>query len=179
MLQRNKNLKYFLKDELQQNILNFHNNMTYENFHNIVQLVNKEMVRGAINNDNINYLGWDILDVALVYKGFKPVCYVSDPSVISFNRLILKLKEISVDNKSFLYIDNAQTGKINKYIKGKDKSARSIGILLGYPEEDIQCYLEHSKTFNNKFPNDKNQRFENLFKFFLYRNLYRNCIIFS
>ena len=123
-------------------------------FLNIVNLVTKDMVRGAINPDNAyNEISFDIVDLALVYKGLKPMTAICDPRL----RDIKDILDLSyVEHKSILiaYKDEKLKSKAEELCEAfknsktyGDNFDQFVGECLGYPQKDIDCFIEKKKIF--------------------------------
>jgi hypothetical protein len=123
---------------------------TYYNFMKIVIHCKPEMLRAAITKDNYakcTPVHSDILDIAMVYKGYKPICWIEElPDFINQ----LKLNVITFKKKRKNYIiykydafkSSAEScvEYLKSFKKEDSKHHYIIGGYLGYPEEDIDFF---------------------------------------
>lgn len=138
-------------------VLRFDFNSTYDNFMSIVEHVKPEFLRGALKRENHKDLftdrhetviHCDIVDIALVFKGYKPMCYIDDLPDF-FNEL--NLFSIKIDKKYPKYIIykdvllKDRAAFLTKHIqelKEEDTAHHYImGDYLGYPKEDVDYFV--------------------------------------
>ena len=109
--------------------LRFKKNPTHENFLRIFDVVEPYMLRGGNNPDNIGkgeVMMTDMKDVAMVLKGYKPMCLISQKSWYPFI-FTMNFKVIVIHNQYIIWINDMYTEKarhFETYLKNpnKDKS---------------------------------------------------------
>ena len=135
-------------------------NRTYGNFMNIVALVKPEHVRGAINTI---HFGYDFpklyLNLACTYK---PVTLEDDCDLpewfdqLGLNKILIRTG--SIDNQTYvIYGDKDKAIQLANYLNDRyekyrnlqisrpfetPKYHRIIGKLLGYPDEDVELFID-------------------------------------
>jgi hypothetical protein len=81
-------IKYCKNDNtITSNNIRFHRNPTLENFLRIIDVVTPEMMRGAVNPDNIGrgeLMFTSLSDIAMTLKGYKPMAIISKKEYYPF-----------------------------------------------------------------------------------------------
>jgi hypothetical protein len=148
----------------------YHKHPSFNSFLRIAKNVTPDMVRGGVRKDRCNIIQSDITDLALVYRGFKPMCMLYGKIPIRkslLERLGFKTIQFSEYNPPSIYFGGGGWCKrfviwkleenYNKAIKFARhlmsykydlKTARQheqiVGEALGYPQEDIDCFISHN-----------------------------------
>ena len=134
---------------------------TYNNFITMTNHLQPEFVRGAVRRshdtisaEKITALHCDIVDIGLVFKGYKPMCYVEDDDMPDFfNQLGLqiitfkqqygkKTRREHIIYKDVLLKDRATFLANHIQQSTEDKEHHYImGDYLGYPKEDVDYFV--------------------------------------
>lgn len=127
-----------------------------KHFETILANVTPEMMRGAVNPENVNrdrrYCAY--FDIAMVVAGHKPLCIVSHLSVHEWMdkfdlRMIMSGSKRIIWTKDDQY-ENAK--QFAEYLRGKKvcddyqtaEHHRTLGKYLGYPESDVEFFIQHT-----------------------------------
>lgn len=127
---------------------------TLDNFLLICDIVTPDMLRGSCNKDEYGYgtvIHTDIVHVALVYKGIKPMASIQKITKKLINELNIPLAVTKYRN-TYMYVVYLKynTKYALKFIEYLAKSPRAatlqehyqtMGTYLGYPQEDIDYFI--------------------------------------
>jgi hypothetical protein len=149
-------------DALDKAVQNYRRNKTYTNFIKITKHVKPEMVRGGVKKVKTDFCNTDVTDLALVYRGFKPICWICEEDLAT-EKLIAKLglKMIQFlryqchakepDQHSVVWKSDDQDDRAMSlvnllitydYDKRTEKDYHQfVGESLGFHQKDIDCYL--------------------------------------
>jgi hypothetical protein len=124
---------------------------TYENFQSIVYLMKLEYLRGAVNKKLpfMTALNCHIADLALVYKGIKPMCLYEDRLPEFFNQLnLFKIRFKRPRTQYVIYKDEnlkdtaeSFANYLIHYEKENTEHHYKMGQYLGYPTEDVDFFV--------------------------------------
>ena len=133
---------------------------TYENFMTMVEHLKPEFLRGAVTKDQSlssayrTAIHCDIVDIGLVYKGYKPMCYVEDEEIpdfydklglyrITFDKQYRKTRREHIIYKDVNLKERATflTKHIQELGKEDNDHHYIMGDYLGYPKEDVDYFV--------------------------------------
>ena len=161
---------FYLDNPFDLAIRNYYKSPSFDNFKEICNHVKPEMLRGAVNPDNYGkgtMLHCDIIDLAMVYRGYKPMALIYPKSQIPefFDQLGLKMIYFTkvyldpdiIEHKYVVWKDDDKDNAAKEfvdYIKNYvfDRSTSHlnneiVGNYLGYPKKDIDYMNNRNRIF--------------------------------
>lgn len=154
-----RNRDFNQKEEVENAVRLYERNPSIETFMSVADLVTPEMNRGGVNRDGYTRVDrTEIIDIALVYRGFKPVAFLINGHLPTFlEELEIKLiefeKPVSEHHmKKYRFVWKLEEFKEHtiafvEYMRNYKgdygiEHARNVGRGLGYPEDDIDAFVE-------------------------------------
>lgn len=140
--------------QLSKLIMDFYSNPNEKIFNSIVEQVNLVNCKGAINKDFIDTKPWDVVHIACVKKGIKPVALIGEyDEALSMVSNFENIKIKKIYKKTIVYNDEEKAMKLyNHLLNSKNKREDNehhqiLGECLGYPQDDINYFINNSSEY--------------------------------
>lgn len=129
-------------------IRNFEWKPTEFNFKQIIHNLKPYHRRGSINIQRLDVDLDDIVDLAAIHIGLRKVCCIENTDTLNKYLNIFShkyIKYLKKDDKYICYNKNSDNGKKRaKLILENIHNEFALGILLGYPLEDVLYYIDRT-----------------------------------